>query len=216
MTEQRPTADNSEQRDVGRAMLAVFSALDFIRHEGITPASAQALLAIAIQTTRDATPRIATPSAIAERLGMSLSAVSRLLSKLVEEGGPELLTSDSSLLAGRSEAYALTEKGRAFVAGLMAAHGQRQGISIETHSIESYTQAVWTDRRAGGTLKQTAWDDRGLVLTVQPSAAAESEELQTWIEQHLTPGTAIEGTPNGAKIGFKSPHDAVWFKLRWC
>ena len=71
MTEQRPTADNSEQRDAGRAMLAVFSALDFIRHEGITPASAQALLAIAIQTTRDATPRIATPSAIAERLGIA-------------------------------------------------------------------------------------------------------------------------------------------------
>lgn len=205
-----------ERRETGSTMVSVFSALGYIREHGITPASAQAVLAIAMQTSQDVSPRVATPSAVAERLGMSLSAVSRLLAKLVEQGGPELLASDSTLLPGRSEAYVLTDRGREFVSRLLAAHDGQPSSSIRTHTIESYNQAVWAERRTGGMLRQTSWNDESLVLTVQPAAAAGSEDLRTWIEQHLTPGTTIERERENARITFKRPNDAVWFKLRWC
>jgi DNA-binding MarR family transcriptional regulator len=209
------------EKEFGHALSGVFSMLSTVRAQEprISVAEIQAVIAVAMSTLPTRT-NLAAVREIADKLQMSPSGASRVLANLSDPEGLALLTSYRGVQGRRAEAYVLTEKGRSFVAEMVAAMTNTPKAEFgqfEAHTIESYAEDRWINKLETAKLRKVNWNEDALTLVVAPCEAIHSEEVQEWISDFLSPSTTIKKAGDGAaSIQFETITDAVYFTLRWC
>jgi DNA-binding MarR family transcriptional regulator len=202
------------KRETAQSLASLFAALTVLQERDMTVASAQAVILAASGTVDMDNPRPATPSDVAKSLGMSLSAVTRLLAKLADPDGPFLLEPVPAPAGARSEGYFLTTKGRDFVAALLSAHNGRPVNWPETHTIETFSQMRSDDGLVK--LRRVRGDVETKTLVVSPAEAVFSDEVQDSFRDYLSEKPTIEVTKEGAVLKFSTDADLMFFILRWC
>jgi hypothetical protein len=132
-----------------------------------------------------------------------------------EPEGPALLQRSGGAIGSRSEVYALTDRGKQFVNEVRSALNGPDPEPLETHTVESYAEATILKKLWTGKLRQIAWDDSRLTLTVTPIETAMSDEVSSWMKEFMSEETSRTLTDSAVEIKFASAEEAVHFKLRW-
>jgi DNA-binding MarR family transcriptional regulator len=202
----------------GQALSGSFAMLQALREQEprISVAEVQAVIAVAMSTLRSRT-NVATVRDVADKLGLSTSGASRVLASLSDPDGLALVSSDRGIQGTRAEAFVLTDKGRALVAGMLAAMKNQPRGDFEAHTFETYAEARWIKKRETTTLRRISWDEDAQTLVVAPYEAAASKEIREWAAKFLSKEPKFERTDDGAAaLTFSTVTDAVYFTLRWC
>jgi DNA-binding MarR family transcriptional regulator len=209
-------SDTSSKKKLGQASARLFQIFDLLQQRDLTIASGKVLLDIYVRTADLARPHVPSPTEVAASLGMSVSAVSRLMQKLADQGGPKFLQNERVIPGSRAEAYVLTPMGQDFVRSMLTVMMDIPVQSLETHNLGSYAQARMEQRLTNVRLRQVSWDEPSLTLVVTPGSEFNSEEVQEWMTEFVSEKTNSKIVRKNATIKFVSLTDAVYFKLRWC
>jgi DNA-binding MarR family transcriptional regulator len=206
--------DTLTKRETAQSLANLFAALAVLQQGDMTVTSAQAVILAASGTVDMDNPRPATPANVAKSLGMSLSAVTRLMAKLADPDGPSLLEPVPAPAGMRSEGYVLTTKGRDFIAALLSAHNGRPVNWPETHTVATFSQTRSDDGPVK--LRRVRGDPETNTLIVSPAEAVFSDEVQDSIHEYLSEKPTIDVTKEGAVLKFSTAADLMFFILRWC
>ncbi|GEO16065.1 MarR family winged helix-turn-helix transcriptional regulator [Microvirga aerophila] len=206
--------DTLTKRETAHGLASLFAVLTVIQHNDITATSAQAVILAAAGTVDTDNPRPASPSDVAKSLGMSLSAVTRLMAKLADPDGAALFEPVPAPIGGRSEGYVLTKKGRDFIAALLSALNGRPVDWPQTHSVTTFSQTKDSDGVVK--LRRVREDPEANTVVVTPAEAALSDEVGEWANEFLSEKPIINVTKEGAVLKFSTASDAMYFVLRWC
>jgi DNA-binding MarR family transcriptional regulator len=210
--------------DYEKALSGAFAMLWALRNEEprISVAEVLAVMAVAM-ATRTNRANLASVRDVAEKIGLTASGASRVLSNLSDPHGLNLVSSDRSVPGTRAEGYVLTEKGRALVAQMLAAltnwsASEFKRQAFETHTLESYAKARWIDKFSSAELRRVKWDEKTCTLIVAPCQVALSKEIQEWAAEYLSKKPKFKRSEDGdaAAVTFNTLTDAVYFTLRWC
>jgi DNA-binding MarR family transcriptional regulator len=201
------------KKETAQSLASLFAALAVLHQRDMTVTSAQAVILAAAGTIDTDNPRPATPGAVAKSLGMSLSAVTRLMAKLADSGGPTLLEPVPAPTGARSEGYVLTTKGRDFIAALLSAMTGRPVDWTRTHKVATFSQTRSDDGPVK--LRRVRADPETNTLVVSPAEAVFSDEVQQSITEYLSKKPTIEVTKEGAVLKFSTGADMMFFILRW-
>jgi DNA-binding MarR family transcriptional regulator len=202
------------KKETARGIASLFAIFSEALQRDMTAASVEAVLLTAAGTVDTDNPRPTTPGDVAKALGMSPSAVTRLMAKLADPDGPLLLEPVPGVTGSRSEGYVLTPRGRDFVAALLSALNGRPVDWPETHTVATFSQTKDSDGPVK--LRKVRWDEVSHTVVVTPAEAALSDEVQEWANEFLSDKPTINVTKEGAVLEFATASDATYFVLRWC
>lgn len=212
------SGDELDQPEIRRLLEALVAVLQAFRDHAprISVAQVQATLVTALETmdTRQG-ERLPTVSDYAERLDLSPSGASRLMGNLSAESDETkapLVVSDRGPGARRSEAFVLTDAGRALVVRAVETISGRRVENFDTHDFLSFALA-----RHGGVggenVKVKVIGPK--TLLVSPRRDALSSEIREWCADHHLKLPAMKAVAGGIEMEFASENEATEFRLRW-
>jgi DNA-binding MarR family transcriptional regulator len=212
------SGEELDQPETRRLLEGLVAVLQAFRDEAprISVAQVQATLVTALETM-DTTQgeRLPNVSDYAERLKLSPSGASRLMSNLStasDEAKAPLVEAERGSGARRSEAFVLTDTGRSLVARVVEVISGRTVKNFDTHDFLSFALA-----RHGGTSGENVRVKLigPKTLLVSPRRDALSSEIREWCADHHLKLPTMKAVAGGIEMEFATENEATEFRLRW-
>ena len=208
---------NLSEAEAGETFTKIFRLLEKIQLSSMSATAWQMLIIAGIQTMDVQRPRAITATDLSNSLGLTVSAVARLLAKMSDPKDLNLLESTKNVPGSRAEGFVLTNKGRKLVEDMLAIFVAENYQLPPTHGSDVFSEKFALAKNLPPKLTKSSWDEENLTLVVSPIEYFLSTEIKGWIEEFIKNDIKVlRHTKDGVRLKFNNIESAVYFVLRWC